>query len=411
MKDFLNRVEIYVFRLLIFLAPTQLGYHYFAKFSYVFGIRVDYLAPTLYLTDILVLILLFFFWLKKIRRLKLRAWFVGLLGFAIVNLIFSHFPLLGLYKWIKVIEFVFLGYYVFTKKDLVLKRDILVPLSWSVIAFSLIGLVQVIMQKTIGGPFYFFGERTFSSGTPGISLFRFFGRELLRPYSTFSHPNSMAGFMLAAVLLLAFYSGKNKTLITKISVCVGLVSVFLSASLSSYIALATVLIFYLIFGRREKYLTKGGIYLLFFAVVASLILPIISDNLATKEISENIYKRLVLAEAAGRVFASSPLWGIGLGNFIPNLPSLGILPEISWWLQPVHNIFLLTLAEGGIVGLFLLVALFAKSFSFSPKNVWKVAPALLVIILTGCADHYWLTLQQNQLLLSLLLGLSFRQDI
>ena len=101
-----------------------------------------------------------------------------------------------------------------------------------------------------------------------------------------------------------------------------------------------------------------------------------------------------------------------LNNFIVELPKTSMTPSVIWWLQPVHNIFLLVLAEGGLVGLLLFVTLFYKAFSSSlylKRNYLTIA--LIVIVVTGSVDHYWLTLQQNQLLFSIILGLSFRKNI
>src|SRR3989344_9415701 len=50
------------FYLLILFLPTQLGRHFWPNFSFVSGIRIDYLSPTLYATDIFIL-LIFVFWL------------------------------------------------------------------------------------------------------------------------------------------------------------------------------------------------------------------------------------------------------------------------------------------------------------------------------------------------------------
>jgi len=53
-KLFLNRFFFFVF---LFLLPTQLGKHWFFSFSYLSGVRSDYLAPTLYLTDVVIIFL------------------------------------------------------------------------------------------------------------------------------------------------------------------------------------------------------------------------------------------------------------------------------------------------------------------------------------------------------------------
>ena len=50
-----NNLHRWLFYLLLLLIPTQLGYHFWPDFAFVNGIRVDYLAPTIYLTDLLIL--------------------------------------------------------------------------------------------------------------------------------------------------------------------------------------------------------------------------------------------------------------------------------------------------------------------------------------------------------------------
>ena len=56
-----------VFWWLILLLPSQLGKHFWFDFSQVLGLRIDYLAPTLYLTDVLVIfLLLLWFWEKRL---------------------------------------------------------------------------------------------------------------------------------------------------------------------------------------------------------------------------------------------------------------------------------------------------------------------------------------------------------
>ena len=47
----INKILFFLF--LLFL-PTQLGKHFFLDFSYLSGVRVDYLAPTIYLTDTII---------------------------------------------------------------------------------------------------------------------------------------------------------------------------------------------------------------------------------------------------------------------------------------------------------------------------------------------------------------------
>lgn len=412
MKNFLKKGENPVFSLLIFLLPAQLGYHFFSNFSYVFGIRVDYLAPTLYLTDALVL-LLFIFWFLREKKIRINYWAISILGFAAVNILFASLPQAALFKWIKVLELIFLGNYVSGAKNLDIQKNLILPLALSISFFSLVGIGQFLFQKTLGGPLYLLGERTFDSQTPGIALFGFFGKEFLRPYSTFSHPNSLAGFMLVASLLVALLN-RNKKKIMKVTLFLGAASVFLSVSLNAYISLLAVVIFYLIFRKRKRLAAKIVVSGFFLTLIISLALPIVANVFINRggEAKESLFNRLVLAQASGKMLSKSPVWGVGLNNFIPELPTSGILPRVSWWLQPVHNTNLLVLAETGIFGLLIYLGLVFKSLQAATKQKsWAILLPVLAILITGLFDHYWLTLQQNQLLFSLILGLSFRRDI
>jgi len=411
-KHFLKKGENLVFSLLVFLLPAQLGYHFFSNFSYVFGIRVDYLAPTLYLTDILVF-LLFIFWFLKEKKIETNYWLILFSGFAVVNILSASLPQAALFKWAKVGELLFLGYYVYDTKNLDIQKSLILPLVYSVSFFSLVAIGQFVFQKTLGGPLYLLGERSFTAQTPGVALFAFFGKELLRPYSTFSHPNSLAGFMLVASFLLAFLN-KNKKIIVRIALLLGASAIFLSVSLNAYLSFLVVAIFYLIFRRKKILTTKMVVSGLFLMLLASLALPIFANIFMDRGVKagESLFNRLVLAQASGKMLAESPLWGVGLNNFILQLPNSGVLPKISWWLQPVHNTNLLLLAETGLIGLILFAGLVIKSLAAATKHKnWAVLLSLLLILVTGLSDHYWLTLQQNQLLFSLILGLSFRRDI
>ena len=148
MKNFLKKGENPVFSLLIFLLPAQLGYHFFSNFSYVFGIRVDYLAPTLYLTDALVL-LLFIFWFLREKKIRINYWAISILGFAAVNILFASLPQAALFKWIKVLELIFLGNYVSGAKNLDIQKNLILPLALSISFFSLVGIGQFLFQTTL----------------------------------------------------------------------------------------------------------------------------------------------------------------------------------------------------------------------------------------------------------------------
>src|SRR3989344_2555160 len=132
--------------------------------------------------------------------------------------------------------------------------------------------------------------------------------------------------------------------------------------------------------------------------------------------SLTILRREELAENSWKMFTSSPIMGIGLNNFIPS-SAQGLISGPSRFLQPVHNIFLLTLSETGLVGLLGLLITFGYP-------VWKLIKLRItnneqrtlliiwgVIIFLGMFDHYFLTLPQGNRLLFLVWGLSFSAKI
>jgi O-antigen ligase len=119
-----------------------------------------------------------------------------------------------------------------------------------------------------------------------------------------------------------------------------------------------------------------------------------------------------LAQASGTLIAERPIIGVGEGNYILGLIESPSFPKLSWWLQPAHNIFLLTFSETGLVGLgFFVFLLLVVTKKIVLKRERKLLAAFAFVILTGFFDHYWITLQQTQVLLAILLGLAFRKKI
>jgi O-antigen ligase len=392
--------------------PTQLGYHFWPEFSYIFGIRVDYLAPTIFLTDILIFALLVLFLLKKPKIGKqVKALILLILGFAALNTFFAGNVGAAFFKWLRVGELTFLGYYVYSKKALNIEREIVRPLGFSLILFSAIGLLQFINQRTLGGLFYFLGERSFTAATPGVALTEIFGRSFLRAYSTFSHPNSFAAFLGGSLVFFLLSKGRDKAKALVFSFA--LLAILLSFSLGAFISLLFVLIFYLI-ERFYKPLSRKFLRTSFFLlIIVSFLLPLLAnDGLTRSQIGESYQERISLATTAEEIFSKAPIIGVGLNNFIGEAVEVGEQRSVIWRLQPPHNIFLLTAAETGMLGLFLFVVLLSLSFSkaraLSKKAIFL---SLLFVVVSGMFDHHWLTLIQNQLLFSILIGLSFREKI
>ncbi len=411
MAKLLKAVFKRLFQVFIFLLPVQLGYHFWPNWSFVFGIRVDYLSPTLYLTDILFLALfVLFLATQKINKRALLLGFLVIGFFGLINSIFASSYQPALFKWAKLLEFFFLGTMVATSKELKAQDWIIKPLFLSLTVVSLIGIFQVVRGGSLGGLFYFLGERAFGLSTPGIALASWGGREVLRAYSVFSHPNSLAGFLAAGIILLLPFLPKRKG--TYVSVFLAAIILALALTFSLATALSLVVVLGILFLLRKtpgtfSCLAKTS---LFIVAVVSIVFPLIAQRALniSKPAEESYSKRLELAVVAGKMFSEKPLTGTGLNNFTIELPQKSVGRPAYWWLQPVHNIFLLSLSETGIAGFLLLVFLFYLALERGVKDRKYLTAVLLLVLATGFFDHYWLTLQQNQLLLAVIFGLSFK---
>ena len=112
-------------------------------------------------------------------------------------------------------------------------------------------------------------------------------------------------------------------------------------------------------------------------------------------------KRLLLAQNSLAIIGQRPFFGVGLGNYL--LAQQQFPQRFADFLnQPVHNLFLLLLSE---VGVLLTVAIFIIFFQEFKKAVKNFPYLFVVILLTGLFDHYWLSLQQNFLLIGVLFGM------
>ncbi len=435
------------FWLFLALLPTQLGLHFWPEWAGVLGRRVDYLAPTLFLTDLLVFLTIGF-WLvavlsqwaqgnpksqipmtKQIPRFKIPKfqtkylWLVVALVFVGINIFIAPNRYVAMYKWFKIGEFGLLGWYIVRTKPKL--SFIITPLAVGVLYSSILAITQFFLQHSVGGLLWWLGERTFGVDTPGVARIALnwspaspagglgfghwdFGLKL-RPYATFPHPNVLGGF-LAAVLPLLLMSllrpmgpmSQMKKRMYVIALVAGVIALLLTFSRSAIIVGAVAIAIAIARMRNYELRIRRNARYIFFIVFSMIIIFLASYFMLHNSSEESVVVRGQLNTAAIKLWQSSPLFGVGLGNFLVRLPEA--LPvRTIYFLQPVHNIYLLVLSEIGIVGVGLIVLWIA-----SQSQKWRVSLhfSLFTLLLLGLVDHYPLTLQQGQLLLTVLVGMS-----
>ncbi|MBU1000546.1 O-antigen ligase family protein [Patescibacteria group bacterium] len=441
--------KILLFLIILFL-PTQLGLHFWPEFSYIYSLKIDYLSPTLYFWDILVAGLLIVWTMQKPRINKTA---LNLFLFFLFTQALSLVSALNIGAgFVRIEQYVITGFFgiflaSYSSGDLV--KKISSPLALGVIIEAGISVLEFIKGEAVG--LWILGERTFTISTPGIAKFDFYGHEFLRPYATFPHPNVLAGFMLISICILYnyrnlllgsyekkqecflsslkslfkkstsfqlndflkdhYFSFKGKQVLIELAILSAGISIFLSMSRTAILA-GFIVVFYL-----SKKLGRTIL-----AITATILLPVLFTRYSSILNFDNLalLRREELADSAWRIFLKSPLYGVGLNNYIP-VQASDLIVGPSRFLQPVHNIFLLILAETGLIGLigftfligFILLKLFRLSMKFSKGAAgcvyfltYVLLPWLIILFL-GMFDHYFLTLPQGYRLLFLVWGLSF----
>ena len=373
-------------KIIVLFLPTQLGLHFWPAFSRVAGVKIDYLSPTLYFLDLL-LVLLVLLNLKRIasclkNNFVLVCVFLSLIA---INIVFSVSPLNTLFWWIRVILYLLVFLTLRLRK--VKWEDLRTPLIISTVSVVILEIIQLLLQSSLGGALYYLGERSYSLSTPGIGRINLLGLEILRPISTFSHANSLAGY-----LLIVFY------LFTKKPVpfwyrLVPFLGILISFSKTSIIAMA-----FIIFNIRPE-----------ITICVSIILTVTQLVFQSYSISnQSISDRLFFLPYLKKILFRNVFTGVGLGNFIP---SLGLLLPGSFLtpvkLQPIHNLPYLYLSELGLSGVILLIYISIKKKISTVLANPLVFGLLALVLFTGTFDHYSWTLPQNKLIVLIALSIMF----
>ncbi|MEK7525026.1 MAG: O-antigen ligase family protein [Patescibacteria group bacterium] len=371
--------------LLIFSLPFQLGYHFWLPESYVASFRIDYLAPTFYITDLLLILFLAVNFKKTASVVKdvftkPSGWIFTALIF--VNLYASSGSPVTFFAWLRLGSYLLL-LTVLAATDRLAKK-VLLPFSLSLIFIITLSIVQFVLQSSLGGLFYFFGERPLSIALPNVAKINLPWGQLLRPYATFSHPNSLAGYLLVSLVILRQISRPK-------------------------------ILRYLLIGTIFLTFSKSAIFALIFIelIRPNLIQSILSGSalglLPFLRLDPSFSSRYYLLPPTLKIIAANPFFGVGLKQFIPSLAAYLPASQISYTtLQPVHHTFILMFAELGLLGVVIITKIFWAPLSRLIKDK-KARPYLLdlfgIILLTGSLDHYWWTLPQNQLIIVLALAL------
>ena len=412
MKGFWEKCEKIVFFVLLFLLPTQLGKHFWFDWSLVWGMRVDYFSPTFYLVDMVwliwVVLILVKNFKKERKKVKFEVFWVIIL--ILVNILVANNRWVAGYKWLRLGQLFWVWSWV-TENKRTVKNGLLKVIPWWLIVEGILAIGQVSKGGSLNGWWWFLGERKFDFNTIGIAQMSVVDMGLVRAYGTFSHPNSLAGFLLVSLIwwvknFSLFRSSNYQRVKWWVVFWLGLVGIFLAGSRTIWLLTLGFLIF---LGWNSKVNIKKKVKGLAFLVLLVIVLiKMIGFNYPLVNFlggwDENgLIKRGQLNLAALQMIKKSPWFGVGLGNFLANLPEFQKNNQIFWF-QPVHNVLLLLVSEIGLLGFGVMVWILGRKWDWKKWDKW-IWIILGVIFVSGMVDHYWFTLPQNMWLLTLVFGI------
>lgn len=422
-KEKLLGLSKHIFFLLIFLIPVNLGKHYEIFSSYVGGILIDYLVPTIFIQDILIffVILLWIFsgGMKRLFSYKIELFgktevqisFLFLFSLLISTFISARF-LPSFYAWLRI--FLYFCLFIYTLVEINVEDNyfkILDILSISVFLVSLLSITQFLKQGSVFNNYLVLGEQPYSAGVFGITKENVFGRSVVPAYGLFRHPNALGGYLAISLAWLFCFIKKRKFYV--ISFVIGLISIIFTFSYTSWLALTAAIFFHLSFSKNpskiKKY-KKSAVFIVLIIFLFSLLMPFMDKFKLNLESNRSISRRVNFTSASYGLIKENFLFGVGLNNFTVFVDKYNFDSSDIRFSQPVHNIFLLIFSESGVFGFVFLIGFIYFSLkrlvNSSYFHVFLIS--VLQIILLGSFDHYLITMHQILLLFWMIFGLGLQ---
>lgn len=409
--------------LLVFLLPIQT--RVFLKQSYLGGAFWEYGSISIYSIDILLLGLFIISTIVMSRRKKefniKKIWFLLAIFefFVFISIFFAESKSMAIYGYLKIL-LGFILFFVITENKFNEKKMILSFLS-GVFLQAIIGIAQFFINFSF--PNKYLGMAEHNPDVLGTFVIELGDKtRILRAYGGLDHPNIFGAFIFLGIFVYVRYllnlKNRNKLSIKKQLIYFSILSVFMFSFLISF-SRAAYLIFILYFlflifwsvydKNRRRLLSK--IILTFFLVI--LISFFFHHNLFLERFDsssrlENIsnQERMGQVEDAKGIITDNLFFGVGINNYTKELSLEDTPAKEAWNYQPVHDVYLLVLAEIGIFGFlsFFVIFLYFLNITFK-KGLFFDFYIVFSLILLFLVDHWLWSLHFGILFLFFILAL------
>jgi O-antigen ligase len=252
--------------------------------------------------------------------------------------------------------------------DIIESIRILIALILGIIGYHFIVInleekrnVEVLLIALLIGFFY----------VVGVGIYQyFFFLQVMRIYSTWGEPNVFGDYLVFVlpVFCSLLFSKRKKywKIIYGIAFALGIVTLLLTYTRASWVAIFGALVFLLIYKKKKLILLSFiGISIL----VAFVPSPISQRIKTIFQLSHSTNReRILIWKASIKMIKKSPIIGIGLGTLSKVYPEYKLPHAQREEIHSCHNLYFRFLVEIGILGLMIfiyaMVILFRMGFKF-----------------------------------------------
>lgn len=425
------KIQNYLLYSFVFFLPLQTIF--ILREIFFDDVKWQYGTIGLYISDIslIIFILFSFIYFKK----QLYKYFVKNKNIVLISLLFIIFTFsssfwsldkeLSIYFSVKIFLSICL-FFILQITNFNTKILLLVFIS-SIFFQSIIGFFQFTIQDTFS--FKYLGLQHYNIWQGGTSIITSNSGRWIRSYGGESHPNIFASLLLTAILFSIYlYISSQKELkllniFLLISISLFTTTILFTFSRNIWLAFFIGLVFITIFLflKNKNLFKKIFIPLILISLTSFTIIFIYKDLFFVRVSHDTLTSHNSLSDRTLYTMHSISLirenlfFGTGIGNYTNSIYDLKKNKYPIWYYQPVHNIYLLTFSELGLIGFFLLLSFVA----FNLKNIYlqrnKINFSkfifiliLFLLLIISILDHFLWTSHVGLLLIFLIFGISIK---
>lgn len=396
-KNAMNRERLGLYLLYgsVFLLPLQTRW-ILLEFA-ISGEVWEFGKLSLYAVQVILLLAIV---LLGLRRIPSKSGLI-FLGFIFIAAAFSLEPLLALGTVFSITLAVFFLATLLDRR--VNMFTVAIAFLLGLVFPSLLGWVQVLFGAS--GSSTILGLAAREAATLGDAVVETKeGIRILRAYGTFPHPNIFGGYIAVGLFILTWVLRSLKVRKQKLLLALPVIvlaatlvitfsrSAWLGATIG-FVCLSFLMLWFKKTPPHEAVLHASLGLLAILVTLGTFWTPITSRFQPELRLEQNsVQERQGEYHAFDDVFLQNPLTGIGPGNY--TLALARAFPHQSIWsYQPIHNTFLLLLAEVGLLGLFGVlwwtrrILLPIKKTLHSGNAIFAIAMTV-ALIPPALFDHY-----------------------